>query len=303
MYDIIGDIHGHADKLVLLLQKLGYKHKSGLWSHPSRKLISVGDLIDRGPYQREVVDILRTMQEAGQAHVIMGNHEFNAISWFLNDESDHPLRAHTDKNHHQHRAFLEQANPSSDWYLKTIEWFKSLPLFIETNEFCCIHAAWDTKHVNYLKSVLSDTKTLNATQWLNANTKGHPLYDAIEYCLKGPEVNLPTNDSFLDGNNNIRRKIRYKWWSVDNHSTYQTAAVSVPDTSLLPNKPLPLSCIDLAPVSKSVFFGHYWMTGKPQILSSTIACLDWSVVKEDGYLVAYRFDGKSRLENTNFVWV
>ena len=28
-YDIIGDIHGHADKLEQLLQKMGYKRKNG----------------------------------------------------------------------------------------------------------------------------------------------------------------------------------------------------------------------------------------------------------------------------------
>ena len=50
MYDIIGDIHGHADTLIQLLQKLGYKkNKQGAFQHPTRKVFFVGDFIDRDP--------------------------------------------------------------------------------------------------------------------------------------------------------------------------------------------------------------------------------------------------------------
>ena len=67
MYDIIGDIHGHADKLEELLLELGYKEDDGVYQHPERTLISVGDLIDRGPYQKRSVDIIRKMCEHGHA--------------------------------------------------------------------------------------------------------------------------------------------------------------------------------------------------------------------------------------------
>ena len=53
-YDIIGDIHGHADALERLLQKLGYTRKFGIYSHAEkRKVVFVGDFIDRGPKIRE----------------------------------------------------------------------------------------------------------------------------------------------------------------------------------------------------------------------------------------------------------
>ena len=52
MYDIIGDIHGQAGKLEALLTNMGYQLKDGVYQHPQRTLISVGDLIDRGPQQR-----------------------------------------------------------------------------------------------------------------------------------------------------------------------------------------------------------------------------------------------------------
>ena len=41
-FDIIGDIHGHHDKLVALLERLGYKRERGGWGHAERMAISVG---------------------------------------------------------------------------------------------------------------------------------------------------------------------------------------------------------------------------------------------------------------------
>ena len=79
-YDIIGDIHGQADKLHALLGKLGYRYRQGAYRHPSRTVIFVGDFIDRGPRQVESVMTARRMVDAGFAMAVMGNHEFNAMA-------------------------------------------------------------------------------------------------------------------------------------------------------------------------------------------------------------------------------
>ena len=107
-YDIIGDIHGCADTLRALLTKLDYEKRDGVYRHPDRQVIFLGDFIDRGPQQREVIDIARGMVEAGSALAVMGNHEFNAIAYHTPDpEGDGFLRPHSEKNRKQHRAFLD----------------------------------------------------------------------------------------------------------------------------------------------------------------------------------------------------
>jgi hypothetical protein len=45
------------------------------------------------------------------------------------------------------------------------------------------------------------------------------------------------------------------------------------------------------------------MEGEPAILAPNIACLDYSVAKPGGKLVAYRFDGEQTLSNDKLVWV
>ena len=82
-YDIIGDIHGYAEVLRRLLIKMEYSEVDGVFRHANRKAIFVGDFVDRGPEQREVLRIARTMCEAESASAVLGNHEFNAIGWWL----------------------------------------------------------------------------------------------------------------------------------------------------------------------------------------------------------------------------
>ena len=108
-YDIIGDIHGCNLTLVKLLTELGYQPGAdGIYQHLERKVIFLGDLIDRGPGQREVTSIVQGMMDSGNALSVMGNHEFNAIAYATRDEDTGKyLRPHTERNRKQHRAFLE----------------------------------------------------------------------------------------------------------------------------------------------------------------------------------------------------
>lgn len=80
-YDLIGDVHGCAHTLERLLDAMGYKRQGGVWRHAQRQAIFLGDIIDRGPRIREALHIVHDMVEAGQAHCIMGNHEFSALGW------------------------------------------------------------------------------------------------------------------------------------------------------------------------------------------------------------------------------
>src|ERR1700760_4007689 len=128
-YDIIGDIHGQADKLRVLLKRLGYVESNGVMRHPERTAIFVGDFIDRGPHQIETINIVRPMVDAGSALAVMGNHEFNAIAWYLRDpdQSDEYLRPRKgdigEKNRHQHAAFLAEVEHKPALHAEIIDWF------------------------------------------------------------------------------------------------------------------------------------------------------------------------------------
>src|SRR5262249_45704336 len=110
MYDLIGDIHGHADALVQLLETLGYRKVKGVYQHPESQVIFLGDFIDRGPKIRQVLEIVRPMTEEGKAVAVMGNHELNALAYHTEDPEapGEYLRRRSDKNVKQHRKTVEQ---------------------------------------------------------------------------------------------------------------------------------------------------------------------------------------------------
>jgi protein phosphatase len=105
-FDIIGDVHGCADELQALLTKLGY---AIVWSEAGapavthleqvhrdarnrtvtvtpplgRKVVFVGDLVDRGPNVPDVLRIAMSMVAAGAAYAVQGNHERKYERWLL----------------------------------------------------------------------------------------------------------------------------------------------------------------------------------------------------------------------------
>ncbi|ASZ10189.1 polynucleotide kinase-phosphatase [Chitinophaga pendula] len=81
-FDIIGDIHGCYDELVLLIAKLGYQEQEGYWRHPEgRKLVFLGDLVDRGPATPAVLCLVMTQVKAGLAYCVPGNHDVKLLKW------------------------------------------------------------------------------------------------------------------------------------------------------------------------------------------------------------------------------
>lgn len=76
-FDIIGDVHGCGDELILLLAKMGYEQDpSGTYKPPDgRKAIFVGDLVDRGPKIPETVRLVIEMVKTGAALCVPGNHD------------------------------------------------------------------------------------------------------------------------------------------------------------------------------------------------------------------------------------
>jgi protein phosphatase len=76
-FDILGDVHGCADELEDLLATLGYAQaEDGVWRHPEgRRLVFLGDLVDRGPRIPDVLRIVMRAVEADAALAVPGNHD------------------------------------------------------------------------------------------------------------------------------------------------------------------------------------------------------------------------------------
>lgn len=311
--DVIGDVHGHADKLERLLAHMGYREHDGVWRHPERLAVFVGDLIDRGPSQLDTVRIARSMVENGAARIVMGNHEYNAIAW-ATPHPEHPgqhLRTHRGdkgvKNRHQHRVFLDQVGEDSSEHGEIIEWFKTLPLWCDLDGVRIVHACWDPEAIELLRSCANGENTLTPEMLVASSTEGTAEFAAIETLLKGPEVKLPPGFEYLDKDDVERDHARYAWWQPD-ADTYRGGVVmpegvTAADGGEHPGMPrVAIATKPCEPYRDAVplFVGHYWRTGTPVVLGDHVACVDYSAGKGDP-LVAYRWDGEQLLSADGFV--
>ena len=303
-FDVIGDVHGQFDKLVGLLARLGYCESDGVWRHPGRTAVFVGDLIDRGPRQLATVDLVRRMVETGAAKCVMGNHEFNAIAWVTRDphRPNRFLRPHSKRgNRKQHHAFLKEVE-GTHRHADIIAWFRTLPLWLDLGGLRVVHACWHQESMDALAGLWIPGRAVTDELIALGNQKGHSAFAALEVVCKGPEIPLPAGQSFKDKEGKVRHSVRVRWWQED-VSTYRNAAI-VPhgEEDLIPDEPLPAEWKGHPYAGPPVLFGHYWFSGKPGVISPRFACLDYSVAR-GGPLVAYRWDGERELMSEKLVWM
>ncbi len=88
-FDIIGDLHGCFDELVELLTQLRYSVEKqsnvpgslaySVKPPEGRKVVFLGDLVDRGPKIPEVLRLVMSMVQAGTALCVPGNHDIKLM--------------------------------------------------------------------------------------------------------------------------------------------------------------------------------------------------------------------------------
>jgi hypothetical protein len=313
-YDIIGDIHGHADRLIKLLKMMGYEKRS-CYKHPERKAIFLGDFIDRGPAILETLKLVRPMVENGSAYAVMGNHEYNAICFHslktvtpkkevgkqVPTQNHAWLRPRSPKNIMQHSESMIQFARAEENFLDYIGWFKKLPFFLEFKGFRIVHACWDRDLISKLTDRHSNG-VVDESFFPMSSKSGNLEKRIADTLLKGKELPLP-GVTFKDKDGVERSRIRIKWWQ-GNYESFN-------DISFADNPRLPPDMVvpkeDLSGIvwypedEKPVFVGHYWLEGDIGPLSRNIVCVDYSVAM-GGKLAAYRWDGETRIDASKFIY-
>ena len=148
----IGDIHGDFDDFALLLKRLGLVDTQNHWSGGNLTLVQTGDLIDRGPKGRQVLDLLMSLEKeaaasGGRVLVLLGNHEVMNI---LGD-----LRYVPAEN------YASFADGESDKRRKTA--------YQE-------YAAWYTSHTDLLSAITTPKLAVTEEEWMAKHPNGFLEY-------------------------------------------------------------------------------------------------------------------------------
>jgi serine/threonine protein phosphatase 1 len=137
----IGDIHGCE----LTLRKLLFDN---LQISKEDEIFLLGDLIDRGPRIREVIDDILQWREYGyKINIIKGNHEWLLLK-SLKDKSAFDMWM-LNKGMTTLQAF--SVNDAAHLPAEYLKFFKKIPAYIELDDFILVHGGLNFEKKNPLK--------------------------------------------------------------------------------------------------------------------------------------------------------
>lgn len=187
--DVVGDVHGEFDALMSLLSALGY---SADGVHPEgRMLVFVGDLVDRGPRSPDVLEYVMKLVLAGNAQMVVGNHELN----FLKSDY-HEGTGWSFWNHCPKEKKFEPYQVATDAQKKKFrDFLNNCPLILESDTVCIAHAVYSEEDAESLKSCPVQT-VFEAFQFFQLERERNPEYQAAAGLA---EAWLDTIDETDDG--------------------------------------------------------------------------------------------------------
>ncbi|MGC8118852.1 metallophosphoesterase [Marinobacter sp. VGCF2001] len=284
-YDIIGDVHGHQDKLTALLRKLGYTKQDQVWTKPGHKAVFVGDLIDKGPNAAAVLETVKAMVEADSAMMVVGNHELNWIEDAADSTGDVLAFMDATEKHHSRRQLTEAFKYEPERLINIFAWLRNQPVYIDQPDLRVVHACWDEEALATLKK--AEVTCLNDRGLAGYRDTYSNVYLAIDRMIAGCAHQFPSS---LAHNSGFRSKrFRIQWWPEDR------AAINPIESGVVP-----VQIQGPKPDSAPVFFGHYAMTGEPDTLGVNVAGVDYSAAY-GGKLIAYRHTTGQPLARKHFV--
>jgi len=123
---VIGDVHGHYDGLMLLLEALAPSLKD--------RVYFLGDLIDRGPKSAQVLDFV----QHSPYQTLLGNHEQLMLEALSGRQMD--MRAWQFWMYSGGDATVASYKNTGMMPYKHLDWLRSLPTYIDLGDIWLVHA-------------------------------------------------------------------------------------------------------------------------------------------------------------------
>jgi serine/threonine protein phosphatase 1 len=152
-YIAIGDIHGCAKTLSVLLDQLSAEFAD------KREYVFLGDYVDRGPFSKEVIDILIEFQKSYTCHFIRGNHDQMFLTYYQDTKYYEYLNyggAHTLESYYASSS--DKKVPYSH-----LRFLVSTKLFYEVNDYVFVHGGLPPTMT--IAEALAETEIYSSFLW------------------------------------------------------------------------------------------------------------------------------------------
>lgn len=142
----IGDVHGHIDKLVTLLQDTGLVNEDLQWAGRDATLCFMGDFVDRGPDGIAVIELVMRLQKeaaeaGGRVLAVVGNHDLILVAVYYFPDAHLAYDGSTFlANWHRNGGMDSDLERLTETHIK---WLLSLPAMLTIGKWLVVHAdAW-----------------------------------------------------------------------------------------------------------------------------------------------------------------
>ena len=127
---VCSDLHGEYDLFVKLLKEISFTLEDEMYI--------IGDIIDKGTNSLKLLDFIMQHQNI---HCVMGNHEQAFMDYCYSVTQNNP-DATDDEILNKFQLYFPYDNFKLTWEI--YEYIESLPYYIETKKFICVHAGFET---------------------------------------------------------------------------------------------------------------------------------------------------------------
>ena len=303
--DVVGDLHGQLKLFKELMSKLGWDIKNNILEHQDkdRKILFLGDWVDRGEDSVTLHKIIRNSVKANRAYAILGNHEDRLLKNLSEPSSPRGSIASL-------KTFLDFKKENIS-FKREVKFLKKLPVFIEFDKFVFCHAGLQIFNPNAPKNEFvygfraTDTdsiyeeatkKGLNEKILIHGHVEATNLDTNFSFslergsCVGGEIVALPMDKFIADGAD--REAFEKNIVSVKTELNYKSRNVSVltplnrlTKEKLVSYKEDPSGYLKIWKYSKSVFFKNLWNEGGNVLLKARGLVTDLA-----GEIVVHPFD-------------
>lgn len=153
-YFVISDIHSYYDEMITSLRNHAFD-----MSNTNHHLIVLGDLFDRGPKAKKVLNYLYELHKNGKCTIILGNHDVFLLE-ILSEKYDKVM---FNVKHNGHGETLKQLSGVKvnednlnnirikimEEYPFLYDWIASFPLYLEIDKYIFVHGGIDGSNENW----------------------------------------------------------------------------------------------------------------------------------------------------------
>jgi hypothetical protein len=172
----IGDLHGDYERYFDVMRSAGLIDKKGRWSGGETHLVQTGDIPDRGPDTRKIIDHLvklsrQAEKKGGYIHLLIGNHEAMNVVGDLRYVTREEFQAFTGRNSERLQDLQWQ---------RQLDWMKVNVLDFDSMDIEAYRAEWQEKvPLGWVEHRMAWSMTGEYGQYVSGNKVAVMVNDSI----------------------------------------------------------------------------------------------------------------------------